>query len=95
MKFNAEAALTRIQAVEALVSRWEFEPRVEQVSVAQACGRVLAQDCHARYDLPRHRVSSFDGIAVRSGRLRSWAPRHVRMGARRAVRASRHRRRLP
>ena len=56
MKFNAEAALTRIQAVEALVSRWEFEPRVEQVSVAQACGRVLAQDCHARYDLPRHRV---------------------------------------
>ena len=57
MKFNAEAALTRIQAVEALVSRWEFEPRVEQVSVAQACGRVLAQDCHARYDLPRHRVS--------------------------------------
>ena len=74
MKFNAEAALTRAQAVEALASRWEFEPRTEQVSVARACGRVLAQDCHARYDLPRHRVSSFDGIAVRSADFAAGLP---------------------
>lgn len=42
--------------------------------MAQACGRVLAQDCHARYDLPRHRVSSFDGIAVRSADFAAGLP---------------------
>ena len=60
--------------------RWEFEPRTEQVSVARACGRVLAQDCHARYDLPRHRVSSFDGIAVRSADFAAGLPDTSRHG---------------
>ncbi|MCI2241637.1 molybdopterin molybdotransferase MoeA [Adlercreutzia faecimuris] len=66
MKFDIDAALTRDEALGALTSRWSPRLCEEAVPAARACGRVLARDCHARYDLPRHRVSSFDGIAVRS-----------------------------
>ena len=66
MKYDREKALTRDEAVNALLSRWSFSVRIEEVGIASACERVLAHDCRAAYDLPPHRVSSFDGIAVRS-----------------------------
>ena len=74
MKFDHGKALTRAEALEALKARWEFEKRTEHVPVGEACGRVLAQDCHAAYDLPRHRVSSFDGIAVRAADFAQGVP---------------------
>ena len=74
MKFDHEKALTRAEVLKALKARWEFEKRTERVPVGEACGRVLAQDCHAAYDLPRHRVSSFDGIAVRSAACADGRP---------------------
>ena len=74
MKFDHEKALTRAEVLKALKSRWEFEKRTERVPVGEACWRVLAQDCHAAYDLPRHRVSSFDGIAVRAADFAQGVP---------------------
>lgn len=74
MRFDIEQALTRDEALEAIASRWSIERRVEFANVKDAIGRVLAQDCRARYDLPRHRVSAMDGIAVRSADFANGAP---------------------
>lgn len=74
MKFDIDSALTREEALEALTTRWNPALGEEQVAAAEACGRVLARDCRARYDLPRHRVSSFDGIAVRAADFADGVP---------------------
>lgn len=74
MEFDFDSALTRDEALEAMVRRWEFAHRVEEVAVAEASGRVLAEDCRSLHDLPRNRVSSFDGIAVRSGDFEEGMP---------------------
>lgn len=41
----------------------------ERVALAQAAGRVLAQDVVAGLDMPRHAVSAMDGYAVREADL--------------------------
>lgn len=74
MKFDVNEALTRDEALGSLVSRWDIPFDEEHVAVQQACGRTLARDCHARYDLPRHRVSAFDGIAVRAADFAEGVP---------------------
>lgn len=51
-------------------------PRIsdrESVSLAQACGRVLAEDCESAIDVPGHRNSAMDGYAVRAADLDSGA----------------------
>jgi len=42
-------------------------PRVEDVPVADAAGRVLAETVVAAHDVPRFAVSAMDGLAVRVG----------------------------
>ena len=74
MKFDSNNALARAEALKALESRWKFDHQVEIIATTQACGRVLAQDCCSHYDLPRYRVSSFDGIAVRSADFEKGMP---------------------
>lgn len=66
MKFDVNEALTRDEALASLLGRWAMPHGEEPVAVRRACGRTLARDCCARYSLPRHRVSAFDGIAVRA-----------------------------
>lgn len=74
MRFDIDKALTRDEALASLLSRWDIPHGEEDVAVRQACGRTLARDCHARYDLPRHRVSAFDGIAVRAADFSTGMP---------------------
>lgn len=74
MRFDVERALTRSEAVSALKSGWKLNVAEELVDVRRSCGRVLARDCFARYDLPRHRVSAMDGIAVRSADFADGMP---------------------
>lgn len=74
MKFDMNEALTREEALGSLVSRWDIPCDEEPVAVRKACGRTLARNCYARYDLPRHRVSAFDGIAVRAADFAGGAP---------------------
>jgi molybdopterin molybdotransferase len=52
-----------------------FKPvDVERVALAQACGRVLAQEVAAGYDLPPFANSSMDGFAVRTVDLTNASP---------------------
>lgn len=52
-----------------------FEPMgVELVALAQAAGRVLAEDIVARFDLPPFSNSSMDGFAVRSSDVEKAGP---------------------
>lgn len=74
MIFDIENALTRPEALEAIISRWTIDRRRENVSVHDAAGRILAQDCVARYGLPVCRVSALDGIAVRSADFAAGTP---------------------
>lgn len=74
MKFSIDEALTRTQAVEALTSRWEPKLSAEEFAVEEAAGRILACDCTARYNLPQHRVSAMDGIAVCSAAFAEGMP---------------------
>ena len=57
---TVEDALARVLAA---VRPLESEP----VALADAAGRVLAEDAHAMVDLPRFRSSAMDGFAVRAG----------------------------
>ena len=74
MDFNYDDALTRAQALENYRQVWKPEPRVEVVSLAQARGRVLAEDLHVQYDLPVVRSSRMDGVAVRSADFANGVP---------------------
>lgn len=53
----------------------------EIVPLAQAAGRVLAQDVIAGLDMPRHRVSAMDGYAVRDADLAALPARMRVVGA--------------
>lgn len=74
MKFDIENALSRPEALEAIISRWTPQRETETVPIERSLGRVLAQDCHAQHSLPVHRTSAVDGIAVRSSDFEEGAP---------------------
>ncbi len=74
MKFDIAQGLTRDEAIAALCTRWVPSRRIESIPVEESCGRILADDCRAQYDLPPHRVSSFDGIAVCSSDFINGVP---------------------
>jgi molybdopterin molybdotransferase/putative molybdopterin biosynthesis protein len=66
--------LTQNQALDLLFQNWRFQSLTEQVPLAEACGRVLAENQYARYALPVVRASMMDGIGVISSRFRSGIP---------------------
>ncbi len=56
----------------------------EVVSLAQACGRVLAEDALARITQPPHDVSAMDGYAVRQADVRTLPATLTQVGEARA-----------
>lgn len=66
MEYKSDEALARADALVAMCARWKPSPRVEQVPLDEAFGRVLADDLVAQCDLPVVRASRFDGYAMRS-----------------------------
>lgn len=66
MEYQPAEALMRADALEAYRRLWRPVPRVEQVPLDQAFGRVLACDIAGQCNLPVVRASKFDGYAVHS-----------------------------
>lgn len=52
------------EAVDAILAKVAFEPRVEHVHVADALNRVTAEQCLCAYDLPNKLGSRMDAISV-------------------------------
>ncbi|MDR1205966.1 MAG: molybdopterin molybdotransferase MoeA [Peptococcaceae bacterium] len=65
---------TRAQALESFFQSWSFQPRTEQIPLAEACGRVLAETQYSRHALPVVRASGMDGIGVDSSRFLNGIP---------------------
>ncbi|WP_165172519.1 molybdopterin molybdotransferase MoeA [Adlercreutzia sp. ZJ242] len=74
MRFDVEKALTRPEAVCALTSRWKVPAETELIGLEEAFGRVAAREYRAQWNAPVHRVSAFDGIAVRSADFAGGMP---------------------
>ena len=56
--------ITKKEALDLIRSAWTPAPVTEEVSVADAMGCILAEDCYAKYDLPVVRAAGMDGICV-------------------------------
>jgi len=54
------------EAAKKLLEVLEVKPRVEEVSVTDSLGRVLAEDIIARQDIPPYDCACFEGYAIRS-----------------------------
>ena len=71
MEFNFDTALTRADALQGLLDRWKpAHDAPDALPLENAYGRTAAIDYRASYNLPVHRVSAFDGIAVSFGTQR-------------------------
>jgi len=69
-------------AVAAIAARLSAVDGVEDVSLLEADGRVLAEDLVATLQLPPFTNSAVDGYAVRGEDLPTESPRHFRVGGR-------------
>lgn len=74
MDFVYDESLSRADALAAYAEKWMPAPAVEVVSLAQARGRVLAEDLVVKYNLPVVRSSQMDGVAVRSADFAAGLP---------------------
>lgn len=66
MKFAMSQSVTRQDALRLMKENWKAIPAGEVVPLADAVGRVTAEDIFSRHTLPVFRASCFDGIAVNS-----------------------------
>lgn len=71
---DLDHARSKAEALQALFNRWTPQPPVELVPLAEAIGRVPAQDLFSRNTLPVVRASMMDGIGVASERFRDGLP---------------------
>ena len=62
-----EAPLLPLEAARARILEDALPLRAESLPLAEALGRVLAEDTHALLTLPPWDNSAMDGFAVRSG----------------------------
>jgi molybdopterin molybdotransferase len=69
------------EALDALLADTPAAPAVETVALAGALGRILAEDRHARIDVPPLDNSAMDGFAVRSEDARRSVPVSQRIAA--------------
>jgi len=53
-------------ALEHMFDAWQPKAVIEQIPLAEAKGRILAEDIFAKYNLPVVRASTMDGVAVKS-----------------------------
>lgn len=75
MEFNFDTALTRADALQGLLERWKpAHDAPDALPLENAYGRTAAIDYRASYNLPVHRVSAFDGIAVSFDHFTSSMP---------------------
>lgn len=56
--------ITKQEALDLIRGAWTPAPGTEEVALSECAGRVLAEDCFAKYDLPVVRAAGMDGICV-------------------------------
>lgn len=66
MRPDISNLISKQDALALLFSHWTPKPAPEVVPLAEAAGRILAEDQFANYNLPVVRASTMDGIAVHS-----------------------------
>ncbi len=74
MSETMDFTTTRAEALELLCKNWPLKAETEIIPLQQACGRVTAKPVYSRNTLPVHRVSSFDGIAVKYSAFKNGLP---------------------
>ncbi len=62
------------QVLEVFFAQFNVQPRIEYVSLAEAAGRVLAENQFSSHSLPVVRSSMMDGIAVKSVMFQNGTP---------------------
>ena len=55
--------ISKDEALARLFEAWQPQRKTETVELAESCGRVLAEDLYALYNIPVVRASGMDGIA--------------------------------
>ncbi len=66
--------VTRERALKDFFAAWQVEDKIEVVPIDEACKRITAEDVYSVQNLPVHRVSAFDGIAVKSENFKNGFP---------------------
>ncbi len=56
--------ITKQEALNLIRGAWTPAPETEEAALSDSDGRVLAEDCYAKYDLPVVRAAGMDGICV-------------------------------
>jgi molybdopterin molybdotransferase len=74
MNSDLDFKLTRKEVLKAFIKHWQIKVPREQVLLAEALGRVSAEDIYAVNTLPVYRSSRCDGIAVRSSDFENGVP---------------------
>jgi len=69
-----EGLTPRETALSDFFREWECHPEKEYIPLAEAAGRVTAEELYSMNTLPVHRVSGGDGIAVRSADFADGMP---------------------
>jgi molybdopterin molybdotransferase/putative molybdopterin biosynthesis protein len=59
------ALISKEEALRRVFAAWTPQLQTETVALADAAGRVLAQDLTAQYNIPVVRASAMDGVAIR------------------------------
>jgi molybdopterin molybdotransferase/putative molybdopterin biosynthesis protein len=65
---------TRAEALELLYENWPIKAETEFIQLQQACGRVTAKQVCSQNTMPVHRISQYDGIAVRFSAFENGLP---------------------
>lgn len=74
MKQDLTGVPTAAEARASLMEKWQFEPKVERVALADCKGRVVAEDLTSVNSIPKCRVSAMDGYAVKSAAFAGGLP---------------------
>ncbi|NLA87765.1 MAG: molybdopterin molybdotransferase MoeA [Clostridiales bacterium] len=74
MSDTMDFSTTRAEALKLLCENWPLKSESEYIPLQQAFGRVTAKPVYSRNTMPVHRVSKFDGIAVRFSAFENGLP---------------------
>ncbi|MDD2234958.1 MAG: molybdopterin molybdotransferase MoeA [Desulfitobacteriaceae bacterium] len=74
MYLDSKSFVSREQALQMLLERWQFKKKSDFVSLQNARGRICTSDIYSKNTLPVYRSSRLDGIAVRFADLEKGMP---------------------
>ncbi|HML69333.1 MAG TPA: hypothetical protein PKA81_13185 [Clostridia bacterium] len=63
--------VTRLQALADFFAAWEPNMQIEEISLGESAGCILAENVYSTLTLPVYRVSACDGIAVVAARVQN------------------------